>query len=161
MEHSIKRQQLVIAIQEFAKAEGKSAADIFRQAVEKGCDVSESTIRRIIKANPEEEKFSFEVLQRVSSALFDVNAMPLSAEKIDTPETAELEGLRAVSVLSDVALKEANGRIENLETELREAHQKIMQLTEIAEFRKQQMIVKDIQIQSLLRLLERNEMQIL
>ena len=116
MEHSIKRQQLVIAIQEFAKAEGKSAADIFRQAVEKGCDVSESTIRRIIKANPEEEKFSFEVLQRVSSALFDVNAMPLSAENIDTPETAELEGLRAVSVLSDVALKEANGRIEALET---------------------------------------------
>lgn len=161
MEHSIKRQQLVIAIQEFAKAEGKSAADIYRQAVEKGCDVSESTIRRIIKANPEEEKFSFEVLQRVSTALFDINAMPLTAEKIDTPETAELEGLRAVSVLSDAALKEANGHIENLEVELNEANRKIAQLTEIAEFRKQQMIVKDVQIQALLRLLERNEMQVL
>lgn len=155
MENSIKRQQLVIAIQEFAKAEGKSAADIYRQAVEKGCDVSESTIRRIIKANPEEEKFSFEVLKRVSAACFDVNAMPLAPEKIDTPETAELEGLRAVSALSDVALKEANVRIENLESELKEAYQMIAQLTDIAEFRKQQMISKDIQIQSLLNLLER------
>lgn len=155
MEHSIKRQQLVIAIQEFAKAEGKSAADIFRQAVEKNCGVSETTIRRILKADPEKENFSFDVLQRVSSALFDVNAMPLSAEKIDTPETAELEGLRAVSVLADAALQEAQERVKELEHLLVDANEKISQLTEIASFRKSQMIAKDCQIASLLNMLER------
>lgn len=153
MERSIKRQQLVIAIQKYAEENGYGAADMYRIVNERGGDVSETTIRRILKADAEKENFSFEVLNRVSSSLFAVNAIPIPADEMDNAEVAEREALRAVSALSDAALQEANAKIAKLERELAEAERKIKEVLEIAAFRRLQMEAKDVQINKLLNIL--------
>lgn len=155
MERSIKRQQLVIAIQKYAEENGYGAADMYRIVNERGGDVSETTIRRILKADAEKENFSFEVLNRVSSSLFAVNAIPIPADEMDTAEVAEREALRAVTALSDLALQEANAKIAELERKLAGAEKTIAQLLDIAAFRRQQMEVKDLQINKLLAVLEK------
>lgn len=183
MERNIKRQQLVSAIQKFVKEEGLGANDVLRRVSDKGCDVSESTIRRILKADPEKENFSFEVLQRVSNSLLNVNALPLPPEEINSPEAAEREALRAVAGLSDVALQdkqetiteleirllEANKTIERLEAAIAEANrhygsievqlaetrQKLAELAELAAFRREQLITKDSQMTKLLEMLDK------
>ena len=149
MEMSLRRQQLVTAIQEFAAQKGMGAADVLRLCSDRRCDVSESTIRRILKANPSRENFSFDVLQRVSTALFEVDATPTPANEITTSEEAEREALKAVNVLADVALKEAEKQIAQLEKQLQDAEAKIEHLIDVAEFRKAQLIEKDKQIDRL------------
>ena len=156
MEKSIRRQQLVSAIQEYAQQKGMGAADVLRLCAERHCDVSESTIRRIIKADPSSENFSFDSLQRVSKALFDVDASPTPASEITTSEEAEREGLKAVNALTDAALKEAEKQIEQLEKQLQDAEAKIEHLVDVAEFRKAQLIEKDRQIDRLFNLVARN-----
>ena len=156
MEMSLRRQQLVTAIQEFAAQKGMGAADVLRLCSDRRCDVSESTIRRILKANPSRENFSFDVLQRVSTALFEVDATPTPANEITTSEEAEREALKAVNVLADVALKEAEKQIAQLEKQLQDAEAKIEHLIDVAEFRKAQLIEKDRQIDRLFDLVARN-----
>ena len=156
MEMSLRRQQLVTAIQEFAVQKGMGAADVLRLCSDRRCDVSESTIRRILKANPSRENFSFDVLQRVSTALFEVDATPTPANEITTSEEAEREALKAVNVLADVALKEAEKQIAQLEKQLQEAEAKIEHLIDVADFRKEQLMEKDRQIDRLFDLVARN-----
>lgn len=153
MEKSQKRQQLVIAIQEFAAQKGMGPADVYRLCLDRNADVSESSVRRILKADPDKENFSFDVLQRVSGALFNVNAQPVPAEQIDSAAMAEREALRAVSALSDAALQEAQGRIAQLEAQLAAANNALQDMSErkqhfkdlYEEFR-QQSHIKDEQI---------------
>ena len=149
MEKSIRRQQLTTAIQEYVQQRGMGAADVLRLCSDRRCDVSESTIRRILKANPSRENFSFDVLQRVSTALFEVDATPTPANEITTSEEAEREALKAVNVLADVALKDAEKQIAQLEKQLLEAEAKIAHLIDVAEFRKEQLMEKDRQIDRL------------
>lgn len=155
MKHSEKRQQLVRAIQEYISQEGWSPADFFHHISEKGADISESTARRIAKADPATENFSLDVLQRVSSALFGVNDKPIPAAEIDSAELAEREALRAVNALTDAALQDALGKIASLESRLEEAETKILKLVELAAFRKSQMIEKDRQIERLWSFVDR------
>lgn len=157
MEKSIRRQQLVSAIQEYAQQKGMGAADVLRLCAERRCDVSESTIRRIIKADPSSENFSFDSLQRVSKALFDVDASPTPASEITTSEEAEREGLKAVNVLTDAALKDAEKQIAQLEKQLQEAEDKIKHLTDVADFRKEQLQEKDRQINKLFDVISKLE----
>ena len=149
MKKSEKRQQLLRAIQEYMAQEGMTPSDLYRRIVERGGGVSDSTVRRIAKAEVDKENFSLEVLQTVSNALFGITDKPIPAEDISSPEVAEREALKAVSVLTDVALQEAQLKISQLETQLAEAHKTIEQLTELAEFRKEQMTEKDTQIERL------------
>ncbi|MBQ1236171.1 MAG: hypothetical protein IIX72_04275, partial [Oscillospiraceae bacterium] len=100
--------------------------------------------------------FSFDVLQRVSTALFEVDATPTPANEITTSEEAEREALKAVNVLADVALKEAEKQIAQLEKQLQDAEAKIEHLIDVAEFRKAQLIEKDRQIDRLFDLVARN-----
>lgn len=162
MVRSEKRTQLLIAIQKFAKEEGLSASDLYRIVSERGCEVSESTIRRMVKADPETENFNFEILHSITRALFAVNAAPLPVEEIETPEVAEREALRAVAALSEVELQDTVKELD--ETSSRAAHYKreyeksletIAELKKIADFRKEQMIAKDAQIDRLLAIIER------
>lgn len=162
MIRSEKRTQLLIAIQKFAKEEGHSGSDLYRIVSERGCEVSESTIRRIVKADPEKENFNYEILHSVTRALFAVNAAPLPVEEIETPEEAEREALRAVAALSDVELQdtvkeldETAHRAAHFKREYEKALETIAELKKIADFRKEQMQAKDAQIDRLLRLLER------
>ena len=155
MEKSIRRQQLVIAIQEYATQEGMGAADVLRRLSDRHCDVSETTIRRILKATPSQEHFSFDVLQRVSNALFDLEAAPVPAAEINTAEEAEREALRAVSALTEAALKDATDKIANLEQALEAAQLKISKLSALADFFAKQNVEKDAQINKLLELLSR------
>lgn len=156
MEKSIRRQQLVSAIQEYAQQKGMGAPDVLRLCADRRCDVSESTIRRILKADPSRVNFSFDVLQRVSNALFAVDATPTPPTEITSSEEAEREALKAVNVLADAALKEAEEKIIQMEKQLDEARQKIVSLEELAEFRKAQMLEKDNQINKLLDYLARH-----
>lgn len=149
MKKSEKRQQLLRAIQEYMSQEGMSPSDLYRRVQERGGGVSDSTIRRIAKAEADKENFSLEVLQTVTNALFGIDDKPIPAEDISSPEVAEREALKAVSVLTDVALQEAQDKIANLEKRLAEAESKLLNLAEIADFRKQQMIEKDRQIERL------------
>lgn len=153
MEKSIRRHQLVSAIQEYAMQEGMGPPDVLRLCAERHCGVSESTIRRILKAETSKENFSFEVLQRVSNALFAVDATPTPPTEITSSEEAEREALKAVNVLADAALKEAEEKISLLEKQLDEAQKKIVSLEDLAEFRKAQMLEKDKQISKLLDVL--------
>ena len=155
MEKSIRRQQLVMAIQEYATQEGMGAADVLRTLSDRHCDVSESTIRRILKADASRENFSFDVLQRVSAALFDIAAAPIPPAEINTAEDAEREALRAVSALTEDALKEANGKIAQLEKQLAAAMTEIEKLADLAAFLKQQTLEKGAQISKLLDMLDR------
>lgn len=157
MKKSEKRQQLLRAIQEYMAQEGMTPSDLYRCVLERGGGVSDTTIRRIAKAEADKENFSLEVLQTVTNALFGITDKPIPAEDISSPEVAEREALKAVSVLTDVALQEAQAKIAQLEVQLAEADRKILQLTEIAEFRKQQMIDKDRQIERLWAMVEKNE----
>ena len=163
MKKSEKRQQLLIAIQEYINQEGLTPSDVFRIVNEKGGGVSESSVRRICKADAEKENFSLEGLHRVSAALFGVNDRPIPVEDIITSEVAEMEALRAVASLTDSALQESNDRIASLESQLADALEKIakleqllsdseirsQKLIDLASFRKQQMIEKDRQISRL------------
>lgn len=153
MEKSIRRQQLVSAIQEYAQQKGMGAADVLRLCAERHCDVSESTIRRVLKADASKENFSYEVLQRVSNTLFEVDATPTPPTEINSSEEAEREALKAVNVLADAALKEAEEKLAQTEKLLHEAQQKIAGLEDLAEFRKSQMVEKDKQINKLLDVL--------
>lgn len=162
MVRSEKRSQLVVAVQEFVKAEGISASDLYRIVCERGCGVSESTIRRIVKADPEKENFSFEILYSITKALFALNAPPLPVEEIETPAEAEREALRAVAALSDVELQdtvkeldETSHRAAHFKREYERALETIAELKKIADFRKEQMISKDAQIDRLLAIIER------
>ena len=155
MHKSQKKIQLVQAIQEYVGQNDLSAGDLFRLLMAKGADVSETTIRRIVKADAVQENFSLDVLQRVSSALFGVNDSPLPAEEIDSSELAELEGLRAVNALTNAALKEAQAVISQLEKNILQTDIKITELTELCDFFKSQLNEKDRQIDKLLNLLEK------
>ena len=152
-----KRVQLVRAIQEYIQQEDMSPTDLYKVVTENGGDVSETTIRRIAKADPEMENFSLDVLQRVSAALFKVNEEPIPVEKIDSAELAEKEALRAVTALTDAALQEAQARIVQLEAELSEANFKIEQLTDLNHLWKEQMIERGKQVSILLSILNRQD----
>ena len=149
MERSIKRQQLIISIQEYAKKEKLNTTDMLYLVNERGGDISETTMRRILKADAEKESFSFDTLRRISAALFEVNACPIPAEDMKTAQEAELEALRAMSALTATELKDAQAKIALLEHELAEAKLKITELTEIADFRRRQMEEKDSEIHKL------------
>jgi hypothetical protein len=86
---------------------------------------------------------------------FDVNATPLPAAEVDTAQLAELEALRAMAALTEVALKDATAKVEKLEQELAEAGKQLEAVTGIAAFRRQQMVEKDAQIAKLLDLLSK------
>ena len=168
MKKAEKKRQLVQAVQEYMVQEELTPADLFHVVKENGADVSEATVRRIAKAEPGKENFNLDVLQRISTALFRVNATPIPVDKINSSEVAEIEGLRAVTALTDAAFQEAQEKITILEKQLAEALErlsvlsdaelKVKQLQELCEFRKQQMIEKDKQIDNLWRLIEKNEM---
>ena len=145
MERAIKRQQLIISIQKYAEENDYTASDMLKIVNDHGGDISETTMRRIIKG----EGVSIDTLRRVTAALFDVNAAPLPATQMTTPQEAELEALRAVSALSNTELKDAQTKIALLEHELAEAKLKIAELTEIAVFRRHQMEEKDAEIHRL------------
>lgn len=145
MERAIKRQQLIISIQKYAEENDYTACDMLKIVNDHGGDISETTMRRIIKG----EAVSIDTLRRVTAALFDVNAAPLPAAEMTTPQDAELEALRAVSALSNTELKDAQTKIALLEHELAEARLKIAELTEIAAFRRHQMEEKDAEIHKL------------
>ena len=147
-------QQLVRAIQEYVVQEELSPADLFRIVTERGADVSESTVRRIAKAEPGKENFNIDVLQRVSTALFRVNDSPLPADEIDSPELAEREALRAVTALTDAALKEAQTRIAQLEEKLSLAETRNAELVDLVSFLKQQLTEKDRQMEKLWQLIK-------
>ena len=165
MKKSQKREQLVSAIQEYVAQEGLSPADFIRIVHKRGGDVSATTLRRILKADLSSDNFSFEALQEASKALFNVDRSPIPPEDINSPEAAEIEGLRAVTALTDAAFQEAQEKITILEKQLAEALErlsvlsdaelKVTQLQELCEFRKQQMIEKDKQIDNLWRLIEK------
>lgn len=155
MKKSQKREQLVSAIQEYVAQEGLSPADFVRIVHKRGGDVSETTLRRILKADLSSDNFSFEALQEASKALFNVDRSPIPPEDITSPEAAEIEALRAVASLTDSEFQDAQKRIAELERQLAEANEKLNQLTELAAFRKQQMIEKDKQIDNLWRLIEK------
>ena len=169
MEKSLRRQQLVRAIQEFAAQEGMGAADVLRRVSERNCDVSASTIRRILKADAEKENFSVEVLQRLSAALFDIDAAPIPVEDIGSSEEAEREALKVMSAMQGSALQDANielasaeKRLEDAELklaqmqkQLAEAEAKIAELTDLADFRRQQMVEKDRQMSRLLAIFDK------
>lgn len=165
MKKSQKREQLVSAIQEYVAQEGLSPADFIRIVHKRGGDVSDTTLRRILKADLSSDNFSFEALQEASKALFKVDSSPTPIEDINSPEVAEIEGLRAVTALTDAAFQEAQEKIAILEEQLTEALErlsvlsgaelKVTQLQELCEFRKQQMIEKDKQIDNLWRLIEK------
>lgn len=145
MERAIKRQQLIISIQKYAEENDYTASDMLKIVNDHGGDISETTMRRIMKG----EGVSIDTLRRVTAALFDVNAAPLPATQMTTPQEAELEALRAVSALSNTELKDAQTKIALLEHELAEAKLKIAELTEIAVFRRHQMEEKDAEIHRL------------
>lgn len=155
MKKSEKREQLVRAIQEFASQEGLSPADFVRTVHKNGGDVSESTLRRMLNADPTKENFSFDALQQTSKALFDVDKRPTPVENINSAEEAEMEALRAVTSLTDVALQEAQNKITQLELSLAETEKKLLQMAELSDFYKQQMIAKDNQIERLWKLIEK------
>ena len=155
MKKSEKRQQLLRAIQEYMSQEGMSPSDLYRRVQERGGGVSDSTIRRIAKAEAEKENFSLEVLQTVTNALFGIYDKPIPAEDISSPEVAEREALKAVSVLTDVALQEAQDKIAHLELSLAEVRKRLLELEEIADFRKRQMIDKDKQIERLWAIIDK------
>lgn len=150
MDREIKRQQLISSIQKFAEDNDYTPADMHRLVNSRGGDVSATTMRRILKG----EAVSIDTLRRVASALFDVNAAPLPAAEINTPQEAELEALRAVSALTNTELKDALTKLSLLQHELEEAKLKIVELSEIAAFRRHQMEEKDIQIHELLELIK-------
>jgi hypothetical protein len=151
MERTIKRQQLIVSIQKYAEENDYSASDMLKIVNERGGDISDTTMRRIIKG----ESVGFDTLRRVSAALFDVNATPLPAAEVDTAQLAELEALRAMAALTEVALKDANAKVEKLEQKLAEADKQLEAVTGIAAFRRQQMVEKDAQIAKLLDLLSK------
>jgi hypothetical protein len=151
MERAIKRQQLIVSIQKYAEENDYTASDMLKIVNERGGDISDTTMRRIIKG----ESVGFDTLRRVSAALFDVNATPLPAAEVDTAQLAELEALRAMAALTEVALKDATAKVEKLEQELAEADKKLEAVTGIAAFRRQQMVEKDAQIAKLLDLLSK------
>lgn len=155
MKKSEKRQQLLRAIQEYMAQEGMSPSDLYRRVLERGGGVSDTTIRRMANANAEKENFSLEVLQTVTNVLFGLDDKPIPAKDISSPEVAEREALKAVSVLTDVALQEAQEKISELETKLAEAEMKLKQLITLSEFRREQMTEKDKQIERLWKLLEK------
>lgn len=155
MKKSEKREQLVRAIQEYVAQEGLSPADLVRMVHNKGGDISESTLRRILKADAAKDNFSFEALQQATKALFNVDSSPIPAEDINSSDVAEMEALRAVASLTDSEFQEAQKRIAYLENQLAIAEVKLAQLAEIADFRKQQMVEKDGQIERLWRMLEK------
>lgn len=149
MKKSARRQQLLHAIQEYVAQEGLTASDVHRLVLKANSDVSISSIQRIITANVETANFTLDVLRGVGEALFGVNDKPMASEDINSSDAAEKEALRAVVALNDASLQEARERIAQLETKLAEANKTIEQLTEIAEFRKEQMTEKDKQIDRL------------
>lgn len=151
MERTIKRQQLIVSIQKYAEENDYSASDMLKIVNERGGDISDTTMRRIIKG----ESVGFDTLRRVSAALFDVNATPLPAAEVDTAQLAELEALRAMAALTEVALKDATAKVEKLEQELAEAGKQLEAVTGIAAFRRQQMVEKDAQIAKLLDILSK------
>lgn len=155
MKKSEKRQQLLRAIQEYMAQEGMTPSDLYRCVLERGGGVSDTTIRRMAKAEADKENFSLEVLQTVSNALFGIDDKPIPVKDISSPEVAEREALKAVTVLTDVALQEAQAKIAQLEARLTEAENKVRQLTELADFRKQQMIDKDKQIERLWSMIDK------
>ena len=146
MKKSERRQQLLCAVQEYMAQEGLTPSDVYRRVLDQGGGVSDSTIRRIAKADWQTENFSLEVLQRLTDVLFGITDKPKTAEEINTPAEAEREALKAVSALTDAALQEAQSRIEELEKLLSDSAAKIEQLAELAAFRKAQMLEKDKQI---------------
>lgn len=145
MERAIKRQQLIISIQKYAEDNDYTARDMLKIVNDRGGDISETTMRRILNG----EAVSIDTLRRVTAALFGVNASPLPADELNSPEVAEREALRAVSALSNTELKDAQTKIALLEHELAEAALKIAELTEIAIFRRKQMEEKDAEIHRL------------
>ena len=151
MERTIKRQQLIVSIQKYAEENDYSASDMLKIVNERGGDISDTTMRRIIKC----ESVGFDTLRRVSAALFDVNATPLPVAEVDTAQLAELEALRAMAALTEVALKDATAKVEKLEQELAEAGKQLEAVTGIAAFRRQQMVEKDAQIAKLLDILSK------
>ena len=162
MVRSEKRTQLLVAVQEFVKAEGIGASDLYRIVSDRGCGGSETTIRRIVKADPEKENFNFEILYSITRALFAVNAAPLPVEEIETPDVAEREALRAVAALSNVELQDTVKELDEISSqaahykrEYDKALETIEELKKIADFRKEQMIAKDAQIDRLLAIIER------
>lgn len=155
MKKSEKRQQLLRAIQEYVTQEGLTPADFVRLVHKRGGDVSDSTLRRMFNADAETTNFTFEALQQATKALFNVDSSPIPVEDINSAEAAEMEALRAVTSLTDSAFQEAQEKISQLETQLAEMEKKLEQLTELSDFRKQQMIEKDRQIERLWRMLEK------
>lgn len=155
MKKSEKREQLLRAIQEYVVREGLTPADFVRLVRKRGGDVSDSTLRRMLNADAETTNFSFEVLQQVTKALFNVDGSPIPEKDINSAEVAEMEALRAVTSLTDSAFQEAQERIAQLETKLAETEKKLEQLIELSDFRKQQMTEKDKQIERLWKLLEK------
>lgn len=153
MKKSERRQQLLRAVQEYMTQEGLTPSDVYRRVLDHGGGVSDSTIRRIAKADWQTENFSLDVLQRLTDVLFGITDKPKTAAEIDTPAEAEREALKAVTALTDVALREAQSRIAELEKLLADSTAKIEQLAELAAFRKSQMLEKDKQIERLWRML--------
>ena len=149
MERAIKRQQLIISIQKYAEENAYSASDMLKIVNDRGGDISDTTMRRTLKG----ESVGFDTLRRISAALFDVNATPLPAAEVDTAQLAEIEALRATAALAEAALKDSISIVEKLEQELAEADRKLEAVTEIARFRRQQMLEKDVQIAKLLDIL--------
>ena len=84
-----------------------------------------------------------------------MEAAPVPAAEINTAEEAEREALRAVSALTEAALKDATDKISRLEQDLEAAQAKISKLSALADFFAKQNVEKDAQINKLLELLSR------